>query len=472
MQYLKILILLFLMHPVFINAQSQLAKFQKKVKHSYALYDTAHANSFITVSVNTKNDAALFSPAAPDPSKRNLYNLTEKGQQALINSLGAKTGSAKELLEALPTVLEPGPDEVRSSPEVKMTDLLKKLEINVNNIRSVANSGRIAQLLLWVTLDNTNNLSTRYQSVDFGTLSLNKVHGFTINAGINLGGTGATTLTTVNGGGTSTADGGVITNNSSTNERGTTSSNTSNLGVGYSNTNTIAEQIAIKNTVLTMKGSISKNEASLQLNGVPNQDLSDNINLELVVKPVKTITVPYITLKGLFHPISGTPSAQADITVTKKYYTIPQSLTSDVKASLSYTFVYREIVSGENTVIESDDKVNYHTLYDRTITKTPFTFLTTTEINPRFRNIKIYTGAVQPASYEVLYLKYYNENIELLFTKDDLATSENIIEWLRRSGATKIGNFDLILGHVALGQPITYSNYTAASALNLKSTIK
>ena len=486
MQYLKKILLLCLLHPVFANAQSELAKYQKKVKHRYALYDTAHANRFVTVSVNTHNDAVLFSPPAPASSKRNLYNLTEKGQQALINSLAAKTANAKELMGALPTVLEPAPDEGRSSPEVKMTDLLKKLEIKVTNEVLVTNSrrktsGRIEQLSLWVRLDSTNevefesfnNLSTKYQSVDFGTISINKVNGFTINAGINLGGTGATTVTTVNGGGTSTGDGGVTTNNSSTNANGTTSSNTSTLGVGYSNTKTIAEQIAIKNMVQTMKGSISRSEASLSLNGVPNQDLADNINLELVVKSVKTISRPYITLKGLFNPLSGTPNAQADITVAKKYYTIPQNLTHDVKATLFYTFVYREIVSGENTVMESDDKVIYQTLFNRDTTKTPFTFLVPKEFNPTFRNIKIYPGAVQPDSYDVLYLNYYNEPpIELIFTKDDLATSESIIEWLRRSGATKIGNCELILGHFAPGQPITFSNYTAASAKDLKSTIQ
>jgi hypothetical protein len=469
MKKINIILLLFAMVPMLAKAQSELAKYQKKIKGYVLIANKPDADKLVTVTVAPNAVASPYTAPAPDPSKRNIYNLTEKGQKAFIEALNAKTTTTKDFLQALPTVLEPGKESGSPNPEVKMTDYLKKLEIDVSNHQSALNTGRIAQLLIWVTLDNTNvielegfnNLTTKYQSVDFGTLSLTRVHGFTLNAGINLGGTGSTStnVADVNGGTTTT------------NANGGTSTNTSNLGATYNSTRTIAEQIAIKNSVITMKGSLGRGEASLLQNGVPNQDLSDNINLELVVRSVNNETHPYVTFKGLFDSNNQPVTAVAGMSVTKGYFTTPQPIAAPVTARISYTFVYRDVVSGQNTVMEGDDKIYLRSLTDRVITSTPFTLLNPSELRPKIYHVASFTGGIVPPSPDVLYLNYYGEHIELLFS--DLSSPSDLINWLRLTGQTAIKGFNLEIGRVpAGGGLIAYTPYTVATAANLHPVLR
>ncbi|HJP64262.1 MAG TPA: hypothetical protein VJ844_12525, partial [Mucilaginibacter sp.] len=342
-RYLMLLVL-----PFMGCVQSKLALYQKEIAGSDILASKTEANKYTIVNIQNNANASPYSPPGTDPLKRTIYNLTERGQKEFINALSAKISDPDKFLKALPAIMEPPKEEGVANPEVKLIDVLKKFEIDVDNPKAAMNSGRIARLVIRIALNNAdgvqlsgfNNLTTKYQSVDFGTLSLNRVNGFTLNAGLNFGGTGSTT--------TSVVDTGV--KKLSTTGGGTTTSNTSNIGASYNSTNTIAEQIAIKNNVITFKGSLSKAEAVLILNGVPNQDLSDNINLELIVRSVNNISMPFLKFKGLFDKDNKPEITDAPITITKGFFTIPEQLASNITGTVSYTFVYRDVLKGENTV--------------------------------------------------------------------------------------------------------------------------
>ncbi len=271
---------------------------------------------------------------------------------------------------------------------------------------------------------------------------------------------GATGGTTTNNGVTNTSS------NTNNNTEGTTTSNTSNLGVGYTYGKTIAEQIAIKNCIITMKGSLSKNEVSLLQNGVPNQNLNDNIDLELIIKTVNNITVPYLKFKGLFNEETNAPQMDdTKIKITKDYYTFPVKLKSDITAKLGYTYVYRDVIKGENTVIESDDKVCYYTLANRTITSKSFILLKKDEINVPIYHIIISKDGYVPPDAKTLYLNYYGEHIELLFST--LISSNDLINWLRLVGKEQIKNFTLETGEVLEGK-MSYKPFQKDSSDSLR----
>lgn len=432
---MKKLLFILLVCPVAAFSQSTLAKYQKKIRGTYPVTSKIDAAKLVTVKVQNNTLASAYSAPSTAATKRNIYDLSEKGQQALIQALGGKAKDDQALLSEIPTTLEPA-QQANTDPVTEVTEFSKTLEIDVDNLKGPSNSGRIASLVIWITLkDNNdielagfNNLTTKYLSTDFGTLWRSHTSGFTLNAGINLGGTGSTTNTTqhVNGGNT--------TGNTQVN--GT--SNASNLGASYNNSTTIGEQILIKNNVITMKGSMGKLEASLTQNGVPNQDLSDDINLDILFKTVNNKSEPILNFKGLYDKTTGAAVIDASkITLAQGYLTIPQQLDHAVKASISYTFVYRDIYSGENTVSEADDKIQYLTLSDRTVVSADFDLLKVNELNRKIFHITAPTDGSVDEHTTKLYLNYRNQDIELLFT--DISSALQLINWLNESQKEKIG---------------------------------
>jgi hypothetical protein len=432
---MKKLILILLLLPVAGFSQSTLAKYQKKIRGSYPINTKAEAAKLVTIKAEVNTLASAYNGPSSADTKRNIYNLSEKGQQALIQALAKNAKDNQALLADIPAVMEPSKPS-NADPVTDITEFSKKIEIDVDNLKGPSSSGRIASLVIWITLKNNqdiefagfSNLATKYISTDFGTLARAHTSGFTINAGINLGGTGSTTNTMqdVNGGNTT----------GSTNVNGT--SNTSNLGVGYNNSTTLTEQIAIKNNVITMKGSIGKLEASLTQNGVPNQDLNDNINLELLFKTVNNKSEPTLSFKGLYDKTSaGAVTDDSKITLTEGYLTIPQQIDHAVMASLAYTFTYRDIYSGQNTVPESDDKIQYLTLSDRTLVAKDFELLKKDELNREIRHIIAPEDGIVDEHTSKLYLNFRGRNIELLFT--NLNALAQLINWLNETKKEKIG---------------------------------
>lgn len=463
---LKKILIIILMIPCIAFGQSKLAKYQKKILGSENVSQNS-AEKWVSVTLQNNPPASIYSPSVAVVTKRNVFNLSDKGQKAFINSLSSKAKDEKSFVSSVPTSLEPSDASGGSSSslESKKTDFLKKFEIDVTDLSPKQNSGRIAQLIIWLTLDDTknvefsgfNNLTTKYQVIDFGTLSESRTSGFTFNAGLNIGGTGSTSTSVANAnGGTTTtttgetatgttngittaATGGNTTGNTTgvttTNTGGTTNSSASNLGATYTNSKTIAEQIAIKNSIISMKGSVSSNEVSLLQNGAPNQNLDDNIDMQLILKVVNTYSVPYLKFKGLIDKEANTAvKDESKLAISKGYFTLPQ-INTDVKGTISYTYVYREVVKGENTAMESDDKVFFHNMKKRDFVSKPITILKAKELNVKLYHIVTKNGT--------LYLSYYGKKIELRF--DDMNSPNDFIQWLIETKRTKIKGCDILV---------------------------
>ncbi len=164
----KIAIIFFLMGTGFVNAQSELAKYQNKIKPPIQINDKATSDKWVLVDVQNNSFASPYTPANPTTSKRNIFNLTEKGQKAYIDALNSKTKDVKSFIDALPTVLEPTNSNDSESLEMEHTEFLKKLEIDVTDLKSVNNpAGRIAQLVIWITLNYNDSSKSKLPIVNF-----------------------------------------------------------------------------------------------------------------------------------------------------------------------------------------------------------------------------------------------------------------------------------------------------------------
>ncbi|URM36170.1 hypothetical protein [Flavobacterium anhuiense] len=454
----KIFLLLILI-PVIGYSQTKFARYQKKIL-SENLIENKDDNKFVKITLNNAANAVIYNGTAAEISKRNIFNLTEKGQKAYIEAVSSKTKDLQEFLKGAPAILEPSPS-TEISVDFKQIEFSKKLEILVNN--DGASHGRISKLVLWITLeDNTlvefsgfGQLSTKYFTVEYGTVSSNKTTGFTLNAGINIAGTGSTSTT-----GTSTVDG-----TASTNVNGGTSSNTSNVGGTYSYSHSTAESLALSNNVMISKGSLNRKEISLMQNGIPNKDLNDNINLELIFKTVNNSSFPILKFKGLFKDNLYVTDA-SKILISKIYITIPNDFSSDVKGNLSYTFVYRDIKCGENTAGEFDDKINVYELKDRTLTKQQVTIVEKNELLPKLYTIC--TDPDNPSSSPKLYLNYHGQHTLLLFT--DLASAAEFISYLQSSGYDKVKGFQVEYASYTEGD-VSYQNYDSSMSGKLRPII-
>jgi len=456
---MKKIFLLLILIPLIGYNQTKFARYQKKIL-SEILITNNDANKFVEMTLNNAADAAIYNGTAGETNKRNIFSLTEKGQKAYIEAVSSKTKELPEFLKGVPTLLEPALS-TEIPVDFKQIEFSKKLEITVNN--KTSSHGRISKLVLWLTLDDNTlvefsgfgQLSTKYFTVDYGTVSSTKTTAFTLNAGINIAGTGSTSVT-----GSSTGD-----NTSSTSVNGATSSNTSNLGGTYSYSNTTAESLALSNSVMISKGSLNRKEISLMQNGIPNKDLDDNINLELIFKTVNNSSFPILKFKGLFKDNLFTADA-SKISISKIYITVPNGFPSDVKGYLNYTFLYRDIKCGENTAGEFDDKINIYELKDRALTKQQVTIVKQNELLPKL--YAICTDPANPSSSPRLYLNYHGQHIELLFT--DLASAAEFITYLQSSSFDQVKGFQVEYA-VYSDAAVSYQKYDSSMSGKLRPII-
>lgn len=430
----KILFLTFMV-PLFCSAQAELGRYQKKIIGNKILADKNDAGKYVVLTVEKNFEVSPYTAEGSAGEKRNLFDLSPEGQQAYIDAIRSKTNDAKSFVDKLPATLALKQGGGNSF-ELKKTEFLKRISLNIQDQNSPTQKGRIANIVVTVVLDNNtdieltafNNLSTKYQTTDFGLLSLTKVKTFTLNAGIELNGTGSTTTTQEDVTGGSTA----------TNVLGGSSSNKSNLGASYVIGRTLAEQVALKNTIVSMRGSLGRNEAYILQNGVPNKNLDDRLDFELVFKAKSVYSVEFIKFMGLFDYKPG-DSMDSKAEVLLNYLTVPTTLsTAAIHAKIYYTFVYREIYKGENTVTESDDKIIYYTLADRSKSDVKdIEFVKKDDFVARMYKITFKDNSGR--SDEDLYLNYYGQQVKLLF--EDKNEADELIKWLVESKKSKIRDF-------------------------------
>ncbi|TRX51272.1 hypothetical protein FNH22_24360 [Fulvivirga sp. M361] len=430
-----------------LAGQSKLTRSFKSIKDVVKLDTRADIDSVVQIGLFSAPKASSYSVVSTSV-KKGIYELSEKGQKAFIEAANSKVADEKKLVETLGKTIVSIP-----SPKpfhVEKTKFIKKLEIDVRDmLRGTKRVGRIEELYIKLKLDDTsnitflgfNNIATKYEVVDFGKIGLTRSQNFTINAGLEVAGTGSTSNTTTSTAAKKTViDGDTVDISDGVTGVGTTgSSNTSNLGASYALGRTITEERDVKRRRIVLKGTINKYEAIIYQEGAPSVNLNDKISIELLFETVNNESEFILNFSGLYNS-DGTVRKGADTIqykISYGYLTTPTQKVDSI--SLEYEFIYREVANnkGKKSLGEWDDEVVFLKTTNRDSTRTKYKFISKGEL-------KADSWRIKDGSSNYLYAKYFGRTYQLKFTSLKDATS--FLMWLYQTQYTSFNGTRLLKG--------------------------
>ncbi len=381
---------------------------------------------------------------------KTVFDLSEEGQEAYIDAyLEEAKANAFADKKVKDILCHSCPKPKASRPLVyDFTRFRKRIVFDVDDKwKAAGNEGRLEYVNIYLQLNNTDDvsfysfdgISTKYETHHFGDVSRQKSTAFTLNAGIEIAGTGSTTVT--QGGSTSdtaSSTDGVNTNTfvtggTNSTSDGFTSGQTSNLGAGLSLSNVLNEAVTIRQRRIALKGSLSERVVRIYSEGAPGYNLNDKIELDVIVKAENVFSFPIFFVDNLFKK-DGT--AETDLTkleLERSFCRRPE-VTSNVMASSTLEFNYRAILAshglrGEKgtgllTASEHDDIIYYaRSSGSNSVTSSNQPFISANELYYPLMKI---ANVVTPT--DQLWIKYRGNWEELLFLSEEDA--QNFIEWL------------------------------------------
>lgn len=295
---------------------------QRYEKATYAPPTENDAEDYVSIET-----ASYPVTAAPPPRQKGLFDLSDRGQEAYITALAGKEKDADGLIARLTTPLES--KQPANENKIDKTGLSRKLVFSIKigeAKRKPAN--RIERIDLALKLSGTNDIKfltwdkivTESQVVDIGKLTFGETTSFSIAPEISLAGDVLGKL----GGG------------------------------GWSHSRTAQEEVTIKDRYV-ISGTLSDKKAILSVKGVTNVDLSGNLIVDIEFKADSPGELGIITFGDLFD--NGEPETDIKkIKIGYKHALYP-NLCDAVKGDLEYSFVFREVTEGHETVPEGDDTV-------------------------------------------------------------------------------------------------------------------
>ena len=356
---------------------------------------------FVEVELNT----SLLSEPKTANIKYNVLSLTDKGQEAYINSLNSKSQDAKELIKSISTNFE-----FKKSSKLKTkiipNTIKKTLIFTVNHIRSskkdreknkpnknneltVFNNlgNRVAYLELGLKLEENDaiifNSWDKYLT-DKSTINLGKVSSAqNWNASISASakGTGAISLTGSNSkvenlnntegnsillntgeNNTNSSSYQIISDDNNTNTKTNSLSSSGELGgnatVGY--TDTYQTSVDLSSEILKLSGTLAEKNIILRQESGPGIDLSGNIVVSIEYKITNDWAMPikFSKLNELYDE-QNKPKSPSIIKNDFLLVIFPD-LKTNIKGQLDYKFLYRQVNKGNRHLPEARQKVTYY----------------------------------------------------------------------------------------------------------------
>ncbi len=320
---------------------------------------------------------AYFLETAKTPSTppKTIFDLSPKGQNSLISEISKKEESSSSLIKKLGTSLS-----LKSQKNVRIIDrtiVKKQVVLSVSN-NSHMPANRISKINITLDLGDDikllscNKIATSYETLDLGKLNYSNTNQASLTGNISSA-TGAEKA---------------LATDDKTNSK--TSSNGAGLTGTVSASNTFSEEVMLRQRRVALNVSISDNKLSLYQDGIVGIDLTGNIIADLVFEIKEANVLPVYTFKGLVDK-NKKISEPKDIMAHEILEILP-NVSNDIAAKISFEADFREVISGDKTISESDDV------------------------------IKLYHGIVTNTTHEILIPKekLNNQNLwKLTFSKDD-----------------------------------------------------
>ncbi len=262
-----------------------------------------------------------------EPKSRgfNALQLSERGQKALINAVGALSdGSMKSLLAGLGTTIKP---PAQPPGDIDATIIDRRLVISITHLplhpadRLHMLKVRLYPIQDGVEFTNWSQIATRYQTIDLGSLSFDQTE--VINMEASLAPSVLSELTGVKA------------------SRGSTK--------------TLKESTVLKSEIASLSGRLASRELFLFEKGAPRLDLTGAISIDTTIKlpfsktPPATIT----DFSGLFDK-KGDPAAVDDVGISESLMDFPP-WGEPVLACAELVAYTRRLCGGGSTITESDD---------------------------------------------------------------------------------------------------------------------
>ncbi len=296
------------------------------------------------------------------PKPKTIFDLSPKGQAALITELGKKETATDKFVSGLTNNLsaKPNPAEI-----IDYSQFEKRIVVSVRN-KSHMPADRIEKII--ITLDigsevkilSCNKLTTEYQTLDLGKLNYTNTQNAEISgsAGIEAGNEAT------------------LANEKITNT--TTGKTSAGLTGKFSASRSLSEEVLLKQRMVVLNAAISQNKLSLYQEGVGGIDLTGNIlaDVTLAIEDLK-VEKAYAFSELIKNEVL---SEAASIKVSEKLLICP-NITNDVKANVSFEGGYRQVLKRHNTISESDDKVQSY--YGKVVNSTAEIIIPKNKIQPK-----------------------------------------------------------------------------------------
>ena len=410
-------------------------------------------------------------PGATPPVKT-MFDLTPKGQAALITEINKREASNADMIARLKTDLGVAAD--RSLPDViDFTRFNKRILSAVRKI-PIQQGERIEKVIIKITVNDKNfvflhcnKIVTEYMNVDLGKIAYSNTNSLEL-AG-NLGG-GSEVL--VNSSGTDKmtyAPEDKTLGQDRTTTSGISSKSTANAGLAgkFNASRSMNEEVQLRQRLVALNAFVQGNDLMLYQEGISGIDLTGNILTDIVGEYLNNVRVEKVsTLNKLY--TSGTPSSQTALEIKENFIHSP-NITSDITATVKFEAVYRRIDKGDRTITESDDDVTIHhgSTFKQDCTGETFVLIPANTLRPNVWKVTYDAGGTRlplhivdgaNAGGDMLFLSYSNAN--------------EFLRWLRAgvaSGAVNLSNPLGARGHrLMLADNVTVPKPAQISSLRIE----
>jgi hypothetical protein len=314
---------------VLSSCASELAR-----RYQDATWDTT-SQPYATVSIFT-----LDTPFTP--GQRLFLGLSPEGQAALIEAVKHTTTDTNELLNVLVQGWPSGPNRHAIFDHTRFH---KRIVVSVEKHETIAGrpADRIEQLRVVLgdlqngTFVSWDKLSTEYQDVDLGKLTL--VKGITGSGQVDAGGVAGVPVSG---------------------------------RAGVTATRNLTEEVSLKQRYEFLTGILQPTQATISRQGMVGIDLTGTFHIDVTLQATHVQEAQIVRMGTLFAP-NGDPVAPSQVALSHAWVKYaerpriedhsaepaPAPPVRPITCRIHMPYVFRSVQAHHNTVVEGDDKVHF-----------------------------------------------------------------------------------------------------------------
>jgi len=266
---------------------------------------------------------SMFSlPLPADRVTVKLTDLSDRGQGELVRVLSEGVDDSSLLLSRIATPTAP---QIADEGVDDATTFRRRVVISIRNEGNrPADRIHVARITITpkdAAFRNWDKLKTDYVDIDLGTLSFEQKSAISAELNPNIGGPIGEGLT-----------------------------------ISGSREETLGEEVKLRQRLVALSGALSPKQAVLEQQGAAGIDLTGNLVVDLEMSASSKATASVDRITGL-RRFDGRPSLGRDVFLQRRSLIYPAVASEPLCAKVELDYIIRRVVSGDDTITESDDSV-------------------------------------------------------------------------------------------------------------------